>query len=176
MGGRRCAHPGCGRFVKQDAIWCGRHGDAARRDLAERTAPARDGGVDAAGIEERLARAAADPGLDEEIGAVRVTLLRLLRDEDVDPLKLALAVARLAAVAVQAAKARQTLADTSANPWQALVKQAAALADEAGAAGGTGDAGSAGDAGRDDGRAGGGSRAGVDLRGGDAADGGRAAG
>ncbi|HET7092133.1 MAG TPA: hypothetical protein VFI22_01615, partial [Thermomicrobiales bacterium] len=117
------------------------------------------------------------PGLDEEIGAVRVTLLRVLRDDEADPLKLALAVARLAAVAVQAAKARQTLADAGANSLRALVKEAAALADEAGAApGGKGDAGSGGDAAGGRRRGAGGCGAGVDLRSGDATDGGGVAG
>jgi hypothetical protein len=137
----------------------------------------RDGGAAGAAIDDMLARAAAAPGLDEEIGAVRVTLLRVLRDDEADPLKLALAVARLAAVAVQAAKARQTLADAGAHPLQGLVKAATALADEAGAApGGKGDAGSGGDAEGDGGRGAGGSGAGVDLRSGDATDGGGVAG
>ena len=179
MGGRRCAHPGCGRFVGREAIWCGQHGDVARRDVrglgdwagwaARPQCAAGDG--DDAGIGAALKRAAADPGLDDEIGAVRVTLRRLLRD-DADPLKVALAVARLAAVAVQAVKTRQTLAEAGANPLQEVVERAAALADGAAAGGeGSGDARRAGGAG-----SAGGCGAGVDLRGGDAADGGRAGG
>ncbi|HEU0116013.1 MAG TPA: hypothetical protein VFQ80_15105, partial [Thermomicrobiales bacterium] len=158
----------------QDAIWCGRHADAARRDVADRAASAAaEASAADGGIAARLARAAAAPGLDEEIGALRETLRRVLRDDAADPLKAALAVARLAAVAVQAAKARQTLASTNIGPLQTLLEEAAALADEA--AKGRGDersAGGADEAGRTAGDAG----PGVDLRGGDAADGGRTAG
>ncbi len=140
-------------------------------DWAPRSRGAAGDGDDA-GIGAALKRAAADPGLDDEIGAVRVTLRRLLRDDDADPLKAALAVARLAAVAVQAVKTRQTLVDGGANPLQEVVERAAALADGAAASGkGSGDAGRAGGAG-----SAGSAGADVDLRGGDAADGGRAAG
>jgi hypothetical protein len=48
-----------------------------------------------------LRSAAAEPGLETEIGAVRIALLRLL-DEEADPARLATGVARLTAVAVQA--------------------------------------------------------------------------
>jgi hypothetical protein len=133
-------------------------------------------GRPAAEVGAMLARAAADPGLDHEIGAVRVTILRLMGDDAADPLKAALAVARLAAVAVQAARARQSLAEAGAGPLQALIEEAASLADKAGAAGGRGDERSARDAAADGGRGTGGAGAGVDLRGGDAANGGRVAG
>jgi hypothetical protein len=134
-------------------------------------------GRPAAEVGAMLARAAADPGLDHEIGAVRVTILRLMGDEAADPLKAALAVARLAAVAVQAAKARQSLAEAGAGPLREVIEAAAALADEAGATtGGSGDERRGGGAEPDGGRTIGGPGAGVDLRGGDAADGGGAAG
>jgi hypothetical protein len=57
------------------------------------------------GLRRMLRGAAADPGLEIEIGAVRLALLRLL-DEESDPARLAAGVARLTAVAVQAGRLR----------------------------------------------------------------------
>jgi hypothetical protein len=57
------------------------------------------------GLREVLRGAAADPGLDAEIGALRVALARLLEDER-DASRLAAGVARVAGVAVQAARLR----------------------------------------------------------------------
>jgi hypothetical protein len=53
-----------------------------------------------------LRRVAADPGLEAEVGAVRVALVRLLEEEG-DASRLATGIARLAGVAVQAARLRQ---------------------------------------------------------------------
>jgi hypothetical protein len=58
------------------------------------------------GLRGTLRGAAADPGLDAEIGALRLALVRLL-DEERDPSRLAAGVARVAGVALQAAKLRQ---------------------------------------------------------------------
>ena len=57
------------------------------------------------GLRRMLRGAAADPGLEIEIGAVRLALLRLL-DEEADPTRLATGVARLTAVAAQAGRLR----------------------------------------------------------------------
>ena len=57
------------------------------------------------GLRRMLRSAAADPGLEIEIGAVRLALLRLL-DEEADPARLATGVARLTAVAAQAGRLR----------------------------------------------------------------------
>ena len=57
---------------------------------------------------EVLAQAAADRGLGDEIGALRVTLARLLVEEQ-DPQKLAASVARVAGVAVQATRAQRAI-------------------------------------------------------------------
>ena len=54
--------------------------------------------------------AATDPGLDAEVGALRLALARLLTEER-DPSKLAAGVSRLTAVAVQAARLRQPTDD-----------------------------------------------------------------
>jgi hypothetical protein len=55
-----------------------------------------------------IQQAAAAPGLDDEIGMLRVVLARLLVEED-DPAKLASGASRIAHVAVQAARARHAL-------------------------------------------------------------------
>ena len=61
-----------------------------------------------AALSSVIQQAAAPPGLDDEIGMLRVVLARLLVEED-DPAKLAAGAARIAHVAVQAARARHVL-------------------------------------------------------------------
>ena len=60
------------------------------------------------GLGAVVRQAGSEPGLDEEIGMLRVVLARLLVEE-ADPAKLAAGVARIASVAVQAARARHAL-------------------------------------------------------------------
>lgn len=60
-----------------------------------------------AGLRHTLRGAAADDGLEVEIGALRLTLVRLLNEES-DPTRLAAGVSRIAGVAVQAARVRNT--------------------------------------------------------------------
>lgn len=57
------------------------------------------------GLRRTLHGAAADQGLEAEIGALRLTLIRLLNEES-DPSRLAVGVSRIAGVAVQAARLR----------------------------------------------------------------------
>jgi len=57
-----------------------------------------------------IAEPAAERGLPDEIGALRLVLARLLREED-DPSKLAANVARVASIAVQAARAQRAISD-----------------------------------------------------------------
>jgi hypothetical protein len=59
------------------------------------------------GARQTLHGAAADSGLEAEIGALRLTLARLLNEEQ-DPAKLAAGVSRVAGVAIQAARLRQS--------------------------------------------------------------------
>ena len=135
MAGGRCAEPGCGRFVGRQETFCGRHADgeagAGIGESAGAGVPAGDGREAAsrlggegpgARLAAALARAAADPGLDEEVGALRLTLARLLREEEADPLKVATAVARLAAVGVQAARTRRALAEDGPDDLLAAVE------------------------------------------------------
>jgi hypothetical protein len=89
----RCGAAGCGRFVRAGADFCTRHDGEGRRPVL-RLAPKEP--------------KPAEPGLSEEIGALRFVLQRLLAEED-DLARLATGVARIASVVVQAAKAQQTM-------------------------------------------------------------------
>ena len=57
------------------------------------------------GLRSTLRGAAADTGLEAEIGALRLVLVRLL-NEECDPSRLAAGVSRVAGVAIQAARLR----------------------------------------------------------------------
>ena len=115
MTGRRCEEPGCGRFVRSGARGCVRHGEAV--DAEEPEEPGFRERLGAASYQELLGetlravltQAAADRSLGDEIGALRVTLARLLVEEE-DAGKLAANVARVAAVAVQAARVQSAMA------------------------------------------------------------------
>ena len=157
QGPRRCAAPGCGRFVGGGAAWCRRHGDAAGGIVADGGEGWGGGGgaagsarwVDAddegdgdrdrdrdrflarvragdyralaeEGLAETVARAARSPGLAAEIGMVRVALARLL-EEGPDAGKFAAGVARLVAVAVQAARVERAGSGAEAGDLAALV-------------------------------------------------------
>ena len=132
MGAKRCAAPGCGRFVARGNAGCARHADMATAlahpielmgtiELDER----------AAEFERRLARgdyrhlfgevlreiirqAANEPGLADEIGVLRIVLARLLVEES-DPKHLAASVSRVAAVAIQAARAQRAITGAQAD-------------------------------------------------------------
>jgi hypothetical protein len=93
MTGSRCAAAGCGRFVRTGTDYCTRHDGVKRRPVL-RLVPNEP--------------KPAEPGLSEEIGALRFVLQRLLAEED-DLARLAAGVARIASVVVQAAKAQQTM-------------------------------------------------------------------
>lgn len=120
---RRCAAPGCGRFVARDAAWCQRHqalhGDEHNAEDEERQ-QSRDvfrrrlaTGEYRRLLDEELqaviAQAAAERGLADEIGALRVVLARLLLEED-DLTKLVAGVARLVSATTQAARAQRAIA------------------------------------------------------------------
>jgi hypothetical protein len=118
----RCAARGCGRWTRAGEDFCRRHrsdedtrSDATPRDgkggdgLATFRARVAAGDYEAVlgrGLRDTLRGAAADSGLEAEIGALRLALARLL-DEEADASRLAAGVARVAGVAVQAARLRQ---------------------------------------------------------------------
>ena len=57
---------------------------------------------------ELMEQAAAEEGVDDEIAVLRIVMARLMAEEE-DPMKLAQAVARVAAVSIQAARLRRTI-------------------------------------------------------------------
>lgn len=138
MDRRRCATPGCGRFVRPGATWCRSHGDEAVG--AEGGASGEDERAEAAAefrrrldegdyrrlfdatLREVIAQAAAERGLADEIGALRVVLARLLLEED-DLSKLVTGVARLASVTVQAARAQRAIAGEQADGLTEAIAQ-----------------------------------------------------
>jgi hypothetical protein len=57
---------------------------------------------------EVMAQAAAEAGVADELGALRIVMARLLTEED-DPVVLAPLIARLASVSIQAARAQRAI-------------------------------------------------------------------
>ena len=134
----RCAARGCGRWTRAGEAYCQRHrvdeaseevGDAETEAAGHAAFRARleAGDYDALlgpGLRGTLQGAAADAGLEAEIGALRLALARLLQEE-CDPSRLAAGVARVAGVAVQAVRLRQNAdADTGLGAIRAAVSQA----------------------------------------------------
>lgn len=136
----RCAAGGCGRWTRAGEAYCRRHsaGDEAdaedvslerssREGLAAFRARLAAGDYDALlgpGLRGTLRGAAQDPGLEAEVGALRLALVRLL-DEERDPSRLAAGVARVAGVSVQAARLRKN-ADADTQELRALLLREAA--------------------------------------------------
>ena len=73
-------------------------------------------------LSEVIAQAAAERSLADEIGALRYVLARLLAEEE-DPAKLAASVARVAGVAVQAARAQRAVTGDLADGLTAALTQ-----------------------------------------------------
>jgi hypothetical protein len=132
---RRCGAPGCTNFARGRTAFCAAHkGEAVRRpeapageafaermarEDAERRAEAArvfrerlDDGDYRGLFGERLTglmtQAAAEGGVDDEIAVLRIVMARLVAEED-DPVTLAKAISRVAAVSIQAAKARRAI-------------------------------------------------------------------
>ena len=118
----RCAAPGCGRFSRTGRSYCSRHqpsddpqrdddganlGDAGAAAFRARLATGDYETVVGPELRRVLQGALVAPDLEEELGAVRVSLARLIHEER-DPSRLAAGVARLTSVAVQAARLRQS--------------------------------------------------------------------
>ena len=77
------------------------------------------------GLRRTLRQAAADPSLDLELGALRLTLIRLL-DTESDPHRLAADIARVARVALQAAALRPA-PDSEADTIRAYLERELAI-------------------------------------------------
>ncbi|MEA2598502.1 MAG: hypothetical protein QOF01_4971 [Thermomicrobiales bacterium] len=138
MDRKRCATPGCGRFVRQGAAWCRVHGEdeveaigVGLEEDEHATAAAEfrrrlDEGDYRRLFDEKLreviAQAAAERSLADEIGALRVVLARLLLEED-DLAKLVPGVARLTSVTVQAARAQRAIVGEQADGLTEAIAQ-----------------------------------------------------
>ena len=129
MSAKRCAAPGCGRFVRREAGLCSRHdpipgpdgdGSFGTGELDERAAEFQRrlangdyrhlfGQV----LREIIEQAGNEPSLKDEIGILRVVLAKLLVEES-DVTQLASSVARVAAVAIQAARAQRAISGETA--------------------------------------------------------------
>ncbi|CAN5606645.1 hypothetical protein BH09CHL1_BH09CHL1_02260 [soil metagenome] len=133
---KRCAETGCGRFVRRGEEFCARHWDG---DGSVGRAPPIDERDPAALFQERLAQgnyrslldpevwdaidsAGAERGLSNEIGLLRVVLVRLLSEEP-DASRLAQGVARVTGVLVQAARAQRAISGESAEGLAEAVTQ-----------------------------------------------------
>jgi hypothetical protein len=79
------------------------------------------------GLKETLRSAAEQAGLDAEVGALRLALVRLLEEER-DPSRLAAGIAKVAGVSVQAARLRQS-ADADADDLRTLLERGVAKLD-----------------------------------------------
>src|SRR4051812_16392350 len=126
MAGERCAAVGCGRFVRPATRYCARHAPTSDEPIPFQrnrrpvlrivpTTPETD-------AKPR------EPGLSEEIEALRFVLHRLLSEED-DLARLAAGVARIASVVIQAAKAQQALSGNRSDELSAALMRALAELD-----------------------------------------------
>jgi hypothetical protein len=118
----RCAARGCGRWTRADETFCQRHQECDevhrqehhphledvhdREAFAERLSAGDYHSLLTPGLRDALRQASADAGLEAEIGALRVALLRLLQEER-DPSRMAAGIARVAGVALQALRQQQ---------------------------------------------------------------------
>ena len=112
-------------------------------DFGRRLERGDDGGLFEGRLRAVLAQAATERGLAEEIGALRVTLARLLTTEGEDPLRVAHAVARVAGVTVRAVGAQRALEGATGGELAAALMQTLAELDAERAVGEAGQAGSA---------------------------------
>ena len=140
----RCRAPRCGRYVRTGDAHCDTHAeiesDEARED---------EGNAAFARFQELLGRgeyagffddqvievmrqatqAMSDRGLTEEIGALRMVLSRLVKEEQ-DLTKLASSVTRVASVAVQAARTQRAITGDAAQGLTNALTQILAELDE----------------------------------------------
>lgn len=155
MSGERCAAAGCGRFVRRGELFCQRHrswraGAADVDDEDDAVVPEDRGDDDrlrqraalfrqrlAQGdyrnlidpaLREILAQAAAEQGLADEIGALRVVLARLLTEVE-DPTRQAAGIARITSASIQAARAQRAISGEQADSLTEALTQVLAELD-----------------------------------------------
>jgi hypothetical protein len=140
----RCQTPRCGRYVQAGAARCAKH------ETSEAEGPPRDERVTrrveflerlekgeyAALFDENMSRvivqaaqAMKERGPDDEIGALRFVMAKLLAEED-DPAKLASSVARVVTAAMQAARASRAIGGETAEGLTGALTQILAELDE----------------------------------------------
>lgn len=144
MTAHRCQAPGCGRFVRAGAAYCGNHNPftdveevlAGQPELRSKFRERLEQGEYAALFDDHLSKvmhqaamAVAERGLVDEIGALRLVLARLLMEED-DLSKLAANVTRVASVAVQAARAQRAISGDVAQGLTSALTQILTELDE----------------------------------------------
>jgi uncharacterized Zn finger protein (UPF0148 family) len=144
MTAHRCQAPGCGRFVRAGATLCRKHEtdaiDDAPLDAREQRRLAflerLETGEYAALFDDNLrrvitqaAQAMKEHGPDDEIGALRFVMARLMAEE-VDPTKLATSVTRVVTAAVQAARARRAIGGEAAEGLTSALTQILVELDE----------------------------------------------
>jgi hypothetical protein len=140
----RCRAPGCGRFAATGADYCRRHEDrstddtraGAREALRLAFLERLEKGEYAALFETNLsqviaqaAKAMKERGPDDEIGALRFVMARLLAEED-DPAKLASGVTRVVTAAIQAARTQRTIGGETAEGLTSALTHILAELDE----------------------------------------------
>lgn len=144
MTAHRCRTPRCGRYVRAGAAHCDRHEDrehdAGLPDEREKRRLAflkrLEQGEYAALFDDNVSRVIAqaaqamkDHGPDDEIGALRFVLARLLAEE-VDPTKLATSVTRVVTAAMQAARTRRAIGGETAEGLTSALTHILAELDE----------------------------------------------
>jgi hypothetical protein len=129
--GRPCARPGCRAWTRRGSDFCAAHAPPATPPTAPPVEPPTSAfqrllasGRLADLLSQRLAQALAEAGrretLTDEIGALRVVLLRLLDEED-DPHRLATDIARIVNAIVHALRAQRVLAGDTTGDLNELV-------------------------------------------------------
>ena len=147
MTAHRCQAPRCGRYAQTGARYCGMHKASETTgsppDQMDKVTETRlaflkrlEQGEYAALFEENLGRVIAqaaqamqERGPDDEIGALRFVLARLLAEEQ-DPAKLAASVTRVASAVVQAARAQRAISGDAAEGLTSALTQILTELDE----------------------------------------------
>lgn len=145
----RCRNPRCGRYVRAGDSHCDSHAAVDQAEVESVDARQETSNEAYTRFQELLSRgeyvgffdeqlievmrqaaqAMSDRGLTEEIGALRVVLSRLVKEEQ-DLTKLASSVTRVASVAVQAARTQRAITGDAAQGLTSALTQILAELDE----------------------------------------------
>lgn len=139
----RCQAPRCGRYVRIGAAHCDKHDETEPAGMTDEQEQRRQAflerlekGEYAALFDENLSRVIAqaaqamkERGPDDEIGALRFVMARLLAEEP-DVTKLASSVTRVVTAAMQAARTGRTIGGETAEGLTGALTQILAELDE----------------------------------------------